>query len=76
MDHFFVPVVEEIRDLAGPVHGLDLDLNCFRFVGGDGVIHGAHIASWLDPDSVHGLDLHGSDVIGSWADLVGTDGAN
>ncbi len=32
VDCLLVPVVEQIRDLAGPVHGLDFELNHFRFV--------------------------------------------
>ncbi len=35
VDRFLVPVVKEICDFAGLVHGLDLDLNHFGFVGGD-----------------------------------------
>ena len=27
MDGLFVPVVKEVRDFAGPVHRLDLDLD-------------------------------------------------
>ncbi len=40
------------------------------------MIHGVNIASWLDPDGVSGLDLHCRDIIGSWTDLIGADGAN
>jgi hypothetical protein len=52
VDRFLVPIVKEVRDFAGPVHGLDLDLNCFRFISRDYVIHGTDIASWFDPDCV------------------------
>ncbi len=76
VDRFPVLVVKEIRDLSDPVHGLDLDLDHFGFIGGDDVIHGAHVAPWLDPDHVSGLDLHSSDVIGGWTDFVGADGAH
>ncbi len=76
MNCFLGPVVEEVRDLAGPVHGLDVDLNCLRLVRGDDVIHGTDVASWFDPDCVSRLYLHGRDVIGGRADLVGADGAH
>jgi hypothetical protein len=76
VDRFLVSVVEKVCDFTSPVHGLDLDLNCFRFISGDDVIHCAYVASWFDLDHVSRLDLHGGDVIGSWADLIGADGTN
>ena len=52
VDGFLVPVVKQVCDLSGPVHGLDFDLNGFRFIGRDYVIHGAHLTSGLDLDGV------------------------
>ncbi len=62
-DRVLVPVVEKIRDFAGPVHGLDFDFNGFGLIGRDDVIHCAHIAPWFDLDCVSRLDLHGSDLV-------------
>ncbi len=55
VDCFLVIVVEQICDLAGPVHGLDFDLNYFRFVGRNDMINGAHVTSGFDPDGVSRL---------------------
>jgi hypothetical protein len=73
MDCLFVPIVEKICDLAGPVHSLDFDLNGFGFVGRDDVVHGAHIVSGFDVYGVSRLDLHLGYVICSWADFIGAD---
>ncbi len=32
VDCFFVPVMKQVRDFPSTVHGLDLDLDGFRFV--------------------------------------------
>jgi hypothetical protein len=44
--------VKLVCDLSGPLHGLDLDLDGFRFISRDYVIHGAHLTSRLDLDGV------------------------
>ncbi len=71
VDRVLVPIVKEVRDLAGPVHSLDLDLDGFGCVSRDDVVHGAHIASWFDLDCLSRLDLHGGDIIDGWTNLVG-----
>ncbi len=40
------------------------------------MVHGPNMASGFDPDRVPCLYLHGRDSVGSWADLVGADGAH
>ncbi len=71
VDCLFVPVMEQICDFSGPVHGLNFYLDGFRFVSGDNMIHGAHLAFGLDFYGVSGLGLHLCDIVGSWADLIG-----
>ncbi len=76
VDCLLIPIVEEVHDLTGPIHHLDFDLDHFRFVGRDHMVHGPNVASWFDLDRVSGLYLHGYDRVGSWADFVGADGAH
>jgi hypothetical protein len=76
VDRFLIPVEEKIFDFAGPVHGLDLDLNSFGFVGRDDVIHCEYEAPWFVPDQVSRMDLHSGVIIVGWADLVGAVGAH
>ncbi len=76
MNCVLVFVVEQVRDFACPVHSLDGDLDHFRFIGSDDVIHGSYVATWFDLDHVPGLDLHGGYVVVCWADLIGADGAD
>jgi len=33
VDGFFVPLMEQVSDFFGPIHGFDLDLECFGFIG-------------------------------------------
>jgi hypothetical protein len=42
----------EVCDFLGPVHGLHLDLDGLGFVGGDDMIHVAHVAFGIDLNGV------------------------
>ncbi len=76
MDCLLVLVVEKVRDFAGPVHCPDFNLDHFRLVSGDNMVHGPNLTSGFDPDRISSLYLHSCDGIGSWTDLVGADGAH
>ncbi len=52
MDCVLVFISEQVRDFSSPVHGLDRDFDRFGFVSRDDVVHGSHVASWLDLDGV------------------------
>ncbi len=76
VDQVLVTIMEEVRDFSGPVHGLDLDLDGFGFVGRNDVVHGANIAPRFDPDCFSRFDLHFCDVIVGGTNLVGVDCAH
>ncbi len=76
VDRVLVTIMEGVRDFSGPVHGLDLDLDGFGFVGRDDVVHGVNIAFWFDLDCFSRSDLHFCDVIVGGTNLVGVDGAH
>ncbi len=52
VDAVGVGPAKQFCQLAGPVHGLPLDLNGFRFVHLDHVIHSPDVATWFHCDGV------------------------